>query len=166
MRKFLLCWAISLTVCEVAHGQTIGGVELRLGMKRADALAALRERYIVEGGETSVAYVVSDTPVVNGVKDTAYLGTVQFANRTLYSVTRVWTPTAESRNAETVYSALRTLDGSRDCRVSSNRGDSPGLGYDLITVKCGEHGVSVSLLRHDGTTRAEVSEAWSRVPAK
>ena len=143
-----------------ASGQQLGGVSLRLDEPQ-DAVLNRLAAYKLKPASTGF-WSVSDTTQWRGRPNFGNIGWVQFRFGRLVVVDRAWDSIASSAvgAASQILAALRQLEGSSDCAVSSHRMPEPDMQGDFVNVTCGDHEIMIGLSEQAGGRFYHISEGW------
>lgn len=155
-------WALAVLVGVTAgvEAQQIGAISLRLGQSKKEVITALQGAYKVDS-------VSNDNWLVINKDGPPYVaeGSVSFTNRRLSGVGRTWNAAKGLDGIESFRAAINAFfalaeDGSKSCHIEPSSHTSPGYESRIARINCGNHSVSLSLMRYEGLLTVSVEEVW------
>lgn len=150
---------VALGPAEAEAQPRIGSVGLELGGSKQEALSSLRSSYQVE--ETQGGWVVTQ----RSEDRYHFLGSVQFADDRLVFVNRDWMPEDQDDAMAVVGAAIHALTSvaestAEPCELTPGEQTQPGGRVSRIEVRCGIHGVSISIVHSRAGDGITISESW------
>lgn len=137
----------------------IGGVELPIGMDKAEVLSRLADGFHVDSSGGTWMVLEDRKNRVEG------LGYLRFMDDRLVTVSREWTPEdSESASAviEATISALVNVSESTDtpCKLVPQNQAEPDARLARIEIQCGFRGVVLTAVQSDLGSGVSISEFW------
>jgi hypothetical protein len=132
---------------------TFGSANLVLGTPKAKAIRMLRERaYRVDSTGNGDQWVV--------MTEHKMAGMLYFSADHLASVSREWYPdtTTDVGAGRAVIEGLLTLAPRNQCKVADWSASNPDAKMRVVAVVCGSHGITIGLVRSQGTEGLVISE--------
>src|SRR5581483_4203605 len=130
------------------------GAHLKLGMRKAQALAEVEKHFSAKSMQDPSQYIVFDKPKDASDKP-KWEGILTFKSGKLVGVERLWAYDDDEKSvalAKSLFGALSSVvkNGQSTCVVEDEISDAAGAQGESVYLNCGKRSIKISVAKVDG----------------